>query len=424
MANNLASNITRKVMRAFIPAFQKQRVLSRTVNTQVFQGHFNPSSGDFVDIKRPHRYIARRTAGGDISALSKNNIISGKATAQVQDYITVPIDWTNKEEALELDQLEEILRPAAEQCVIELETSFNDFMNLRTGLVSGVPGNVVDEWKDVAYAMSLMKSLGVPETEYYYVMNPFSVQNLAGAQLGLTSADQLVRTAWENAQISTPFAGLRAISSNSMSNYTSGTVSDRAGVLAATPDGTYATHKDTMIQSLSVSGFGAGADTIKAGEVIEVVGRHYLHPRTQKVVLDDTGAPINWKGTVTADVTLTGGAGTLLVSGPAINETDGQYNNVDVALASGDVVNLLGTASKVYQPNMFYHKEAFAIAFVKLPKLFSTDTLAVTDDGVAIRCSKYSDGDKNEQKIRFDLLPAFGCMDPFFSGKGWGFPTV
>jgi hypothetical protein len=57
---------------------------------------------------------------------------------------------------------------------------------------------------------------------------------------------------------------------------------------------------------------------------------------------------------------------------------------------------------------------------VKLPKLFSTDTLAVTEDGIAIRVSKYSDGDANSQKIRFDLLPAFACLNPFFAGKAWG----
>lgn len=421
MANNLASNITRKVMRAFIPAFEKQRVLSKTVNTQVFQGKFNPSSGDYVDIKRPHQYRAIETAGGDISSSTWNDIISGKATAEVQNYITVPIDWTNKEEALSLDQLETILNPAAETACIQLETNFCDFMYQRAALGIGTVGTVVDAWKDVAGAMSMMKSIGVPEGMHHYVMNPFTVQNLAIAQSGLDAADQLVRTAWENAQIATPFAGLRCLSSNSMSSYVSGSLSDRAGTLSATPTATYVAHKDTMIQELACTGFGAGTDTIKAGEMIEVTGRYYAHPRTGKTVLDETGSAIKWRGTVTEDLALVGGAGTLKVSGPAMYESNGQYNNVAAALASGDVITVLGAASTTYQPNLFYHKDAFAIAFVKLPKLYSTDTVAVTSDGIAIRCSKYADGDKNEQKIRFDILPAFACLNPFFSGKGWGY---
>lgn len=421
MANNLASNITRKVMRAFIPAFEKQRVLTKTVNTQLFAGKFNPASGDYVDIKRPHQYNSVETSGGDISSATWNDIISGKATAQVQNYITVPIDWTNKEEALSLDQLEEILKPAAETAVITLESNFCDFMYQRAALQTGTVGTVVDAWADVASPMSFMKSLGIPAGTHNYVCNPFTIQNLAGAQTGL-SADpsRLVQTAWENAQIASPFAGLRVLSSNSMSSYTSGACADREGAITDTAiDQTYATHKDTMIQTIEIDGITA-TGVIKAGEMIEVEGRYYVHPRTGKTILDQAGNAITWKGTVTADATAVAGVATLTVSGPAIYESNGQYNNVDSAFAEDDVVNILGATATNYQPNLFYHKDAFAIAYVKLPKLFSTDTVAVTSDGIAIRCSKYSDGDANTQKIRFDLLPAFACLNPFFSGKSWG----
>lgn len=422
MANNLESNITRKIMRAFIPAFEKQRVLSKTVDTQLFRGEFNPSTGDYIRVKRPHRYNAVRTAGGDISAATWNDIISGSARATVQNYITVPVDWTNKEEALELDQLEEILRPAAETAVIELETSFCDFMIQNAGLVSGTPGTVIDAWSDIASQMSLMKSIGIPAGQIYSICNPYVLQNLASAQTGL-SADpaRLVQTAWERAQISTPFAGLNVVSSNSLSTFTSMVGADRAGTLSANPDVTYVTAKDTMQQTLAVTGLQASA-TVKAGDMIEIEGRYLVHQRTGKIILDGAGNPITWKGTVTADVTLDGaGAGNLVVSGAALYEANGQYNNVDSAPISGDIVNILGATGATYQPTLFYIKEAFSIAFVKLPKLFSTDTVSVTNDGIAIRVSKYSDGDANTQKIRFDLLPAFGCMDPYFSGKGFGY---
>lgn len=426
MANNLDSNITRQLMKAFIPAWEKQRVLSKSVDTQTFQGKFNPSSGDYVDIKRPHQYLAKRTAGGDISALTANSIIAGKATAQVQNYITVDIDWTNKEEALNLSQLETILMPAAETCTIELETSFCDFMIRNAALSTGTPGNAIDGWDDVATQMSLMKSLGVPSRQIYSVMNPFTIQNLASAQTGL-SADpsRLVQTAWEKAQISTPFAGLRAISSDSLSTWTVSDSADQAGALSAPPDATYVTHKDTMIQSLAVTGLTAAA-VVKAGDIIEFPGvaalaRSYVHPRTQKTIFGADGDVIPWRAVVTADATMDGaGDGTLLVAGPAIYEASGQYNNISAALTTGDVFNILGTADTEYQPNLFFIKDAFAIAYVKLPKLYSTDTVAVTEDGVSIRCSKYSDGDANTQKIRFDMLPAFGVMNPFWAGKAFG----
>lgn len=427
MANDLSSNITRQLLRVFLPAFERQRVLSKTVNTQTFQGRFNPSSGDYVDIKRSHQYLAKRTAGGDISALTANSIISGKATAQVQQYITVDIDWTNKEEALQLDQLETILKPAAETCCIELETSFCDFMIRNAGLSIGTPGTPIDSWTDVASQMSLMKSIGVPTMgNIYSVMNPFTIQNLASAQTGL-SADpsRLVQVAWERAQIASPFAGLNCISSNSMSTWTVSDSADQAGALAADPDGTYVTHKDTMIQSLSVTGLTAAA-VVKAGDILEFPGtgalaRSFVNVRTQKTVFGADGNPIPWRCVVTADATMDGsGDGTLLVAAPAIYEASGQYNNISAALASGDVFNILGTASTEYQPDLFYTRDAFAIAFVKLPKIYATDTIAVSSDGISIRCTKYGDGDANTNKVRFDILPAFGVMNPMWAGKAFG----
>jgi len=124
---------------------------------------------------------------------------------------------------------------------------------------------------------------------------------------------------------------------------------------------------------------------------------------------------------VTADVTLVAGAGTLLVAGPAIFEANGQYNTVDSAPVAGDVVTIINAAATtVYQPNLFYSKQAFGLGSVPLKKLYSTDTIATTEDGIQIRISKYADGDANKQKVRFDMLPAYATFNPFFAGQGFG----
>jgi hypothetical protein len=109
------------------------------------------------------------------------------------------------------------------------------------------------------------------------------------------------------------------------------------------------------------------------------------------------------------------------VAGPGINEANGQYNSVDSAITSGDVVTIINpAASTVYQPNLFYHEQAFGLGSVPLKKLFATDTIATTKDGMSIRVSRYSDGDANKQKVRFDLLPAYVTFNPFFAGQGFG----
>ena len=419
MANNLNSNVTRKVARVFLDAFEASRVLTKTVDTQLLSGKFNPQSGSTVDFKRPHDYNSIRTSGGDISSSTKSDIIAGKATGTVQDYFTAATEWGNVEEALELDQLDQILEPMARRIVTDMELDLSTFIRNNAALNYGDRGTAVDAWSDVAGAGATMDAIGVPmSNEKFYVMNPFTTTALASAQNGLNAADGLVRTAWEQSQISSSFGGMRALTSNALGSYTSGSTTDRAGALAAAPDATYVTAKDTMTQVLSLDGLGTG--TIKAGDQVQIAGVNRLNVATRQPMIDETGAAVPWTGTVLEDVTIAGNAATITVSGAAIYEANGQYNNVTAAPAEDAVVTILGAADTLYQPNLFYTKQAFGIGTVKLPKLYSTDTIATTSDGFSIRVSKYADGDANTQKIRFDLLPAYACFNPLFAGQGYG----
>ena len=420
MSNNLSSNITRPLAKIFLQAFESSRVVTKTVNTQLLSGNrFNPSTGSSVDFKRPHDYNTIRTSGGDISASTKSDIIAGKATGTVQDYLTASTSWSNIQEALELDQLDEILAPMARRLVTDLELDLGAFMRDNASLNYGTRGTAVTAWSDVAGAGAMMQSVGVPQSDdTYYLMNPFTTTSLASAQSGLNAADGIVRTAWEKAQIASNFGGMRALTSNALSSYTSGSTTDRAGTLNGAPDATYVTAKDTMQQTLVLAGLGTG--TIKAGDQVTIAGVNRLNVSTREQILGATGAAVLWTGTVIADVTIAANAATIVVSGAAIYEANGQYNNVDAAPATGAVVTILGAASTVYQPNMFYSKQAFGLGTVKLPKLYSTDTVATTSDGMSIRVSKYSDGDANTQKIRFDLLPAYAVFQPNFAGQGYG----
>ena len=208
--------------------------------------------------------------------------------------------------------------------------------------------------------------------------------------------------------------------SNALQSFTSGAGADRAGTLSAAPDATYVTAKDTMTQTLAVTAMQANM-VVKAGDMVTIANVNRLNLDTRTVMIDQAGAAVPWTGVVTADVTLDGsGAGNLVVAGPAIFEANGQYNTVDAAPANGAAITLTSAASTLYQPNLFYTKQAFGMGTVKLPKLYSTDTIATTEDGMSIRVSKYADGDANTQKIRFDLLPAYATFNPYMAGQGFG----
>lgn len=420
MANTFESNFTRKVAMKTLAAFEANRTMSKNVNTQLVSGQFNPDSGTQVDIKRPTDYTTIRDAAGNIST-TRSDIITGKATATVQDYITVAVDYNEVDEALKMgsDQ-SRFWDDIARRIVVDLELDFASFAMKNLGLSYGDPDQGVNNWAEIANTGALMQSTGVPMNKNWcYFLNPYSQAALASEQRSI-GADSAFNQANARATVVRQFAGFDVMTATTLPTYTLPTTGDLVGAINGTPDVTYATAKDSMTQSIPVDGFGTFTGTIPAGTVVQITGRNRLNLSTRNAIVDSTGANIVYTGTVTADASLTTGAGTLVVTGPAIFEASGAYNTVDSALADNDVVTILGTDTTSYQPNLFWHPDALCLASVPIKKLHSTDTLATTADGLQLRVSKYSDGDANKQTVRFDLHPAYGVMNPFFGGHGYG----
>lgn len=426
MANNFDSNFTNKLMRVFLEKFESARVLSKNVDTQLLDGKFDPSTGDTVFFKRPTDYKSFRDADGDLTGNAASDIITGKASGVVQDYFTVHVDFNEADEALKMDQLDQLLAPMATRIVTDMELDFGQFMLENSGLLAGTVGTVVNSWADVANAAATMQATGIPmDDQWSYAMNPFTMTNLAEIQRSLGSggtSGELVKTAHEKAVISSNFAGMEVMTATTLPSFTTGsTLVDLAGTITSV-DVTYATAKDTMTQSIVVGGF-TQTDTVKAGSIVRVTGANRLNLSTRKPIIDGAGANVLWTGVVTADAALSSGVGTLIVSGPAIFESGtgvGSYNTTETAIASSDVITILNAADTLFQPNLFWHRQAFSIGSVPIKKLFSTDTLGTTEDGLQLRVSKGSDFTKNSQQVRFDLRPAYAALNPFFAGQGWG----
>ena len=420
MANTFESNFTRKVMMKVMDRFEANRVMSKNVNTQLVQGAFNPDSGTQVDIKRPTDYLVVKTSDGDITG-TKRDIVTGKATATVQDYITVPVDYDEVDEALKMGtDNNRFWDDIANRIIIDLELDFSQFAMENLGLNYGDPDQGVNSWAEVAGAGALMGDSGVPKNKRWcYFLNNHGQVALATEQRSL-GVNPEAGSANEAATVAMNFAGFDVKTATGLSTYTLPTTGDLVGAVNGAPDVTYATAKDSMTQSITVDGFGTFTGTIPAGSVVQITGRNRLNLATRKAIVDATGANIVFKGTVTADASLTSGAGTLVVTGPAIFEASGAYNTVDSAVADNDVITILGTDATTYQPNMFWHPDALCLATVPIKKLHSTDTIAETRDGIQMRCSKYADGDANKQTVRFDIHPAYGCLNPFWGGHGYG----
>jgi hypothetical protein len=319
--------------------------------------------------------------------------------------------------------MDEIMKPLANRIVTELELDIANRMLLGGGLLVGTPGTAVTKWSDVAAANTLLEDIGAPTEDCYYVMTPGTREKLADAQKGLGSgSEELVNEAWRKSLVSKDFGGLMALSSNSLKSYQAGAASDRAGTVSAVGTQTWAANKDATTITISVTALSASTTAaVRAGDVIQITGRNRVNPHTQQVMFDSSGTAVKFTGVVQSTANSDGsGVVALTISGNAIYESGGKYNNIDSAITVGDVVTVLGTADTVYKPNLFFHRDAFTMATIKLPKLHSTDTYITTKDGFSIRVSKYANGDANTNKVRFDLLAAFGVINPHMAGRGFG----
>lgn len=427
MPNNLASNTMTKVLKGLAKGFEANQVLLKTVNTSLIAGEVDASTGDTIYLKRFAEANAVETTNGDLSATSASDIIAGRAAATVQNYITTWATWTNKEEMLQLDELDEYLKPHTERLITQFELNLFTYMQRNSGLLVGTPGTAVTKWSDLASANSLMESMGIPVmNDAYYVMNPYTRQRLAQTQSGLASGDnQLVNDAWKKAAISYDFGGIKALSSNAMKNYQAGASVLRTGTVSATPTATYVSVKDTMTQTITLTGLTASTvNAVRAGDLIRITqsGRTRINPHTKQIIFDAAGLPIQYTYVVVTGGNTDGaGAVTVTVAAAAINEANGAYNNINTPITAGDTFALLGTANAVYQPNLFYHKNAFAVTTIKPPKLEGgVETAFISKKGITIRATKYADGHANTQRIRFDIVPVFGCMNPQWAGNGFG----
>jgi len=105
-----------------------------------------------------------------------------------------------------------------------LELELGAYILKNGSLQLGTVGTAITKWSDVAQCGSFLSDLGLNTGRKYAIMDPWAAQALADKQGALGSANvELIRSAWEDAQIAGNFAGVRALMSNALSNRTAGT---------------------------------------------------------------------------------------------------------------------------------------------------------------------------------------------------------
>ncbi|MDK9585420.1 P22 phage major capsid protein family protein [Lelliottia wanjuensis] len=418
--NNMSKNVSQKVLQKFLPEFASDLVLTKTIDRQIIANKIDNTTGDSIQIKRPHQFKTEKTKTGDLTGKDPSALVAATATAKVDDYITVYVSWSQLEQALELNQLDKILKPIARTMATELETRVANFMLANGALSIGNAGSGIKEWDEVSRAGALFADMGQPGTKYA-ALSPWAISALAGKQIALANGD-LNRNAWEKAQIPRNFAGLDAVfSTNSLATRTAGQAAGVATLTVKTaPTIDYTSVKDTYQFSVPLTGATASVNGfLKAGDQLVFSATAWVNQMNKQSIIGDSGDIIAFTCTVMADANSdANGNVTVTCSGvPIYDAALPQYNTVAQTVAAGDAVMVRGAKNKLIKPSLFYTDSFMGLATIKLPKLHSIDSSIVNWEGLSIRAHKWSDGTKNNQFMRFDLLPAFACFNPMEGGQ-------
>jgi hypothetical protein len=427
----LSSNYVNRLAKGLLKAWESQTVFSKTFNRAVITDtdFRNPVSGDKAYVRRPFDFRAVETTRGDLTSETLNTLQRGRAQATAQDMITVPIEWDLVDESQDLNdaELNEIMTKASKRMVTKFETNLATYAVQNLGHTLGTVGNTISQWSDVAQIGSFASAMGFPDDMCYGMFDPWSMERLADAQNGLAgNTGDLVKSAWERAKIPGTFGNVDARMCDTLASYTNGTgydLVDSIVIDGVAPTQTYVAAKDTYQTTLALTGFDQN-DTLVTGSRLEIPSVSWLNQDSKQISVGRDGNPLPYQCVVvtgaTADVN---GDMSVVVQGPAIAETDGQYDTIDTAIGTSNAVSIIsGAADSTYVPSVFMHPEALGLAFVKLPKFYSKESRVITskDGSFSMRLSMDTDIITGQTVLRIDMQPCLATFNPLLGGVVWG----
>ncbi len=164
--------------------------------------------------------------------------------------------------------------------------------------------------------------------------------------------------------------------------------------------------------AMSVTGATANG-TLKAGDIITFSGVYAVHPESKQ----NTGRLQQF--VVQADLTMTTATSTYTVTvKPALIYGSGNaFQNCalsGVSDTSGLTVTRFGASATAFAQDLFFHKDAFAAAFVDLEDVgpYGTSCSRVQSDDISMRFVQQYDVQADRVAGRLDVLFGFGPLLP------------
>lgn len=350
-------------------------------------------AGNTVTIRRPDDGVVRV---GSVSA--PTDVVEGNITFSVDQLIGTDFQFSTSDLTLQIGELSErVLKPRMSKIVNYMTQDVLSQMYRGCYNWVGTPGTTFSSFASFARGAQRMDEMSIPQDMRYAGLAPADQWGLIGSQTALY-IQGAANSAYREGSLG-KIAGIETNMSQVMPTHTTGTRA--AGTVnGAAQNVTYDSVKATWAQNLTVTTVTGIANQ---GDVFTLVGVNMVNPKTGA----DTGILQQFVVNTTTGAAPT----TLNISPPII--TSGPYITVTAAPAAAAAITWLGAASTPFRQNLFYHKNAMALAIVPLEiPPGAVGGARESYKGFSVRVQPYYDGTNDISKWRLDMLYGRKLLDP------------
>lgn len=403
-ANELKKNLTQTASRRFIEGFKNNMVALTNVDRQILDGLFNAKSGDSVTLKVPTQYKSVDLMGRTNGAMTDADIQAiqtGTISAKVNFFEGIALEMNKIEEALESDQLDELLNPATKTLVQKLESAiFAEAALMAAGMTGSPSSGDVKNWLDARTIHAYYSKIGAANTK----------PKAFGDTDVITNISEDVKTSFDPSIVAESIrdyyggrlGGVDFFETESTFSFDT-TALPTGKSLASDPSNAYATLDDVHTGTLTLN----ANTTVKKGMKFTIDGYFAINQETKLPFKGDTKATSNKLQvfTVTKD-----SAGTDVSYSPAIiGDENSPFQNV---IKGGTTANVTFLDLKGKKPTLAWSSDAVAVHFVPLKPVSTAEGYTATDEGVAIRTQKQGDVMGNTDVMRFDVMAVIKVINP------------
>jgi hypothetical protein len=271
---------------------------------------------------------------------------------------------------------------AAILCYNELCTAPNYF---------GTAGTAPKTAADWAVGQALLNDQLAMDEGLYAIMSNQTMAETAGDLATKFNPTSDSATAYMKGRVKQA-ANLNFFSSSNIPNHTNGSAvgNGTSGMVLSANMASGAT-------TAAVTG-GTASGVITENSLIWFAGGYAVQPNTKKRL-----STLRYV-TVTEEVTLSGGAGTITFYPPLYGPESPKLQNISVLPVSTDYVGIVGTASHTYEQAIVCKRGASAFIGLDLPDLTMQKTSESSVEGVKIKVTAGSDITNFQNIIRWDML--------------------